>query len=349
MSKQVTLICDLQYGSTGKGLIAGYIAKKIKPDLVVTAWGANAGHTFVDEKGTKLVSIMVANGIIARPEYVLLGAGSMISPDKLLAEIEMYKDYLGKLPPIYIHEHATVIMDHHLEKEEQTMVKIGSTRKGVGASLAQKIARDPDNQNVAKVALKGTALEPMVISANVYEELVDSAQNVLIEGAQGFDLGINSGFYPYTTSRECNPAQICSDCSIPIQSVTRTIGVMRTFPIRVSNRYNEKGEMIGWSGPCYSDQKEIQWEDLGVEPEKTTVTKLRRRVFTWSKEQCKRAIRQCRPDEIFLNFCNYLEKDRNTLNNIIADILEAGGNLKYMGWGPTEKDIVEVTEMSYAK
>ena len=351
MSRKVTLICDLQFGSTGKGLIAGFLSKVLKPDVVVTAWGANAGHTFIDENGQKFVSTMVANSIVSYPDVVLLAPGSIINPENLKLELEMYKRVLGTLPPLLIHENATVINESHRETEEKTMVGIGSTRKGVGAAIIQKIARDPNNLNVAKEALKGTAFHQNVITASEYENFIENAKHVFVEGAQGFDLGINSGFYPYVTSRECTPAQILSDCCIPISDLKKVIGVMRTFPIRVSNRYNAQGEMIGFSGPGYPDQKEITWEEVGVPPEQTTVTKLNRRVFSWSTEQCARAIRQCAPDEIFLNFCNYVDtvdgfhdgRPMSTeLQRRVDDIKNAGGKLRYLGFGPSALDIIDL-------
>jgi len=348
--KKTTLICDMQYGSTGKGLIAGYIAKREKPDLVITAWGANAGHTFVDDQGRSFVSTMVANSIVSQPETILIAPGSIINPENLLKELNMYRSVLGSIPPVLIHENATIITENHRSDEEKSMVAIGSTRKGVGAAVIQKIARNPDSMNVAKVALKGTALEQLVISAMDYEKLIEKAHHVLIEGAQGFDLGINSGFYPYVTSRECTPAQILADCCVPITPNLRVVGVMRTFPIRVANRYDEKGNQIGFSGPGYPDQKELAWSDIGIAAELTTVTKLPRRIFQWSSEQCRRAIRQCNPTEVFLNFCNYVDDRRSMeegtpmsleLGRRIADIESAGSRLRYLGYGPSEKDVFD--------
>ena len=40
------IVIDLQYGSTGKGLIVGFLAEEHKYDTVVTAWAPNAGHTY---------------------------------------------------------------------------------------------------------------------------------------------------------------------------------------------------------------------------------------------------------------------------------------------------------------
>jgi len=57
-----TLICDMQFGSTGKGLIAGYLAKRDEPDTLVSQWSANAGHTYIDSEGRKFVHCMIPNG-----------------------------------------------------------------------------------------------------------------------------------------------------------------------------------------------------------------------------------------------------------------------------------------------
>ena len=73
--KQINVIVDLQFGSTGKGLLAGYLAETTKPDTVITAWAANAGHTYINADGRKFVHTMLANGIVSpnlRSRYCLL-------------------------------------------------------------------------------------------------------------------------------------------------------------------------------------------------------------------------------------------------------------------------------------
>jgi adenylosuccinate synthase len=210
----------------------------------------------------------------------------------------------------------------------------------------QKIRRDPHNLNIAASALADTALGQFVVSSAQYNSALDQAPNILVEGAQGFSLGINNGFYPYVTSRECTPAQIMTDSGVPMAWLTNIIGSMRTFPIRVANRYDEDGNQIGWSGPHYSDQKEISFEDIGVKPELTTVTQLPRRVFTFSEQQIKEAVRMCQPDEIFLNFMNYVDGDTgydlvHTINKI-CKTYSVKGRIKYIGYGPTYDDVKEL-------
>ena len=48
------IVIDLQYGSTGKGLIVGFLAEEHKYDTVVTAWAPNAGHTYINRDGRKI-------------------------------------------------------------------------------------------------------------------------------------------------------------------------------------------------------------------------------------------------------------------------------------------------------
>lgn len=359
---KATIVVDAQFGSTGKGLIAGYLAERDQPDVVMTAWSANAGHTYIDANGRKFVHCMLANGIVSpNLETVLIGPGSQMDWSLLLREIESCADLLaGK--SIFVHVNAAIITDAHRAEEQGPMTKIGSTKKGCGAAMIAKIRRNPDDQNTAgamrsdllaewrKMQCANPDLQVVelgIVSNAEYLDMVYRARRIQVEGAQGFSLGINNGFYPYVTSRECTPAQVCVDVNLPLAFVDKVVATMRTYPIRVANRYNEAGEQIGWSGPCYPDQKELDWKaDLGMEAELTTVTKLPRRIFTFSYEQTKAALSVIRPDEVFLNFCNYMEPDE--VAEVVGTIERAAHELKipgpmpltqYYGYGATVNDI----------
>lgn len=345
--REIHIICDLQYGSCGKGLYAGALASVIEPDTIVTAWAPNAGHTFIDSGGTKYVNISLPNGIVAGSvKRVLIGPGSVINPEIMWSEFERYAAIMEGIELI-IHPFASVVNEGHRAIEGQRNFKIGSTMKGVGAAVIQKIERDPENVNVACMALMGTPLESFVVTVEAYNEAVDKAEVVLIEGAQGFSLSINQGFYPYTTSRDCTTAQLLSDCAIPFNWLMLgslvTHGVARTYPIRVANRYDKDGWQVGWSGPYYEDQRELSWSELGVEPEFTTVTKLPRRVFTFSAQQIKDAVRMNGVGNIFLNFCNYpQEANGKSINELIEEVNEIASVMS-TGWGPKVSDIKWMT------
>lgn len=345
---RITAIVDLQFGSTGKGLLAGYLAQTQSPDVIVTAWGPNAGHTFIDADGRKFVNIALPNGIVAKPEFILLGPGSVIDPTQLLKEMELYADLLQGTN-ILIHEHASIVTEADRQAEQQYGFKIGSTMKGVGEAVIKKIRRLPP-LNVAKHALPHTVLSSHVVGRESYNRIIDGARDILIEGAQGYSLGINSGFYPHTTSRECTAAQLQVDCAIPfdLASEMTVYGVARTYPIRVANRFDAKGNMVGTSGPCYPDQRELMWGELGREPELTTVTKLPRRIFTWSNTQISEAIRANGCDGVFLNFVNYMPQDATlpegqpSLGDIMQSVKDAGSHVHWVGQGPTVNDVITV-------
>lgn len=339
--KNVTLVCDLQFGSTGKGLISGMLAERDKPDVVVTAWSANAGHTYIDTNNRKYVHCMLANGVVSpNLKYILLGPGSNLDINRLELEIQQCNDLLSNVK-ILVHPHATIIQDKHVAHEKATMNAIGSTAKGCGAALINKIQRQPHDPVIAQLVCPNGGTGWQVADYDEYNEIIDAAERILVEGHQGFSLGLNTGFYPYVTSRECTPAQILVDCHIPINKLNKVIGCMRTYPIRTADRFDEQGNKIGWCGPVYPDQHQIEWSQLSLEPELTTVTQKPRKIFTFSIKQAAEAIRTCAPDEIFLNFCNYMKPRQVEL--LVNDITKVGGNVRYLGYGPTVNGITENT------
>lgn len=343
--KNVDLVIDLQFGSTGKGLIAGKLALDNRPDTIMSAFAPNAGHTFIDGRGNKFVNTMLPNSAVSTSvKQVLIGPGATIDIEALNNEYQRAMQYRGEFR-LLIHPHAAVVIQSHRDLESGPMTKIGSTKKGVGEAAIQRIRRDPDNMNTAWECLPGTPLDRYLVSMPEYNAAVDEAKSVLIESAQGYSLSMYHGFYPYVTSRDVSTAQILADVGLPFNRAKdlNVVGCMRTYPIRVANRYNEAGEQVGWSGPCYGDQEEMKWSDIGYEPELTTVTKLPRRIFTFSDKQAELAIRQNGVGPIFLNFCNYLSSPQHVLDYVKRIDTIGAPHLAYVGWlgfGPGVNDIL---------
>lgn len=364
-----TLIQDLQFGSTGKGQIAGTLAHTGGYDAVVTAWGPNAGHTF--RKGReKYVSIMLATAAIAPDvKKIFIGPGSVIDWTQLEAEIEERRHLLqGK--SIYIHPAAAYLLPAHAEAERKTLLRIGSTMKGTGEALISKIRRQEGSTishwwpNIAERLELPDDLH-IFCDERLYDDALDSCDEVLVEGAQGFSLGVHqSRFFPHTTSRDVSTMQLLADCRIPYDHNASydVVGVVRSHPIRVANRYDNTGRMVGTSGGCYDDQSEIRWEDIGREPELTTVTKLPRRLFTFSAEQIKQAVRIMGVTQIAMTFCDYLlpmgleaaEEGDGAIGEMVGPVLDrlrliedAAGGVKvwYASYGPKMKDVYSIRRM----
>lgn len=332
--RDVITIQDLQFGSTGKGQIAGSIAQVWYPDTVVTAWGPNAGHTFRKGGKTWIHTMLATSALAPSVEQILIGPGSVLDMDKLAAEIDNASDLLrGK--QLVIHPQTPLLMSRHPYQEQQELLRIGSTMKGTGAALCDKVMRKTDITIKSRlgdvIAILGPATAradmSLSFSSKIYDRAVDLSAKMIVEGAQGFSLGVHNDFYPHTTSRDVSTAQLLADCRLPFPTYGhrfRTVGVIRTYPIRVANRLEERGQdkVQHSSGGCYSDQQEIEWSSLNRVPELTTVTKLPRRIFTFSFEQLIEACRIMAPDSLALTFCDYLSS---------PDVCEGSGERVALG------------------
>lgn len=331
--RKADMIIDLQFGSTGKGLIAGYLAMDVEYDVVVTANMPNAGHTFIDAMGNRMVHKVLPNGIVS-PDIIwaLIGPGAVFDPRRLTQEYLQATKYGYKFN-VAIHPNSVPLTDKHVATEAY-LGNIGSTKQGSSAAMIHKIMRSTEEPlPIAKVALREFQFPVGVytVTNDDYMDIVESSNRILCEGAQGYSLGINEQFYPYCTSRDCSPSRFLSDMGVPHYMLNEVIGTARTYPIRVG----------GNSGPCYVDQEETTWGEIGVKPELTTVTQRERRVFTFSKEQIRKAMWQFGPDHVFLNFCNYLRTQEE-----FDWIKESFGNkLRWVGMGPTVNDVRTGTDL----
>lgn len=337
---KVDMIVDLQFGSTGKGLLSGFLAatQTNRPyDVVVNCNMPNAGHTFIDASGNKMIFKVLPNGIVGpEVEVALLGPGSVFSPKRLAEEMSHAALCGYNHFEVAIHPNATVVFDSDVEQEQGLITTIGSTAQGSMAAQIKKMQRDPTVHCLAKHCMgeifRHCKEQPVAVVHNDdYDAIVKGAEMILAEGSQGHSLGINTVFYPYVTSRDCSPARFLSDMGIPWNMLRYVVGVARLHPIRVG----------GNSGPCWPDQREISWRELQQEPEKTTVTNRTRRVFSFSAMQIEHAVYHCQPTSVFLNFCNYA-RDPEELEVVLGYFEDSGIKVGWSGWGPTIHDIALV-------
>lgn len=331
-----TVICDGQYGSTGKGVIAGMIVENFSGSYnkATANAGPNSGHTaFLD--GTKVVTQQLPitglsrNNKRAMP-ITYLNGGAIIDPEILRREAAGFGEWL--YGDIYINPQAAVINDECRQSDILTVQNISSTGKGTGPALARKVSRLPNS--VYKDLPEQMWDDFGLPSANFWNWGKDF---VTVECSQGFSLGYHSNFYPHTTSRECSVQQAIADARIPFDMVQDVIMCCRTFPIRVGS--------VGptGSGGHYDDQIELRWDSIGQDPELTTVTKRERRLFSWSRKQYIEALSCNHPTVVFVNFMNYLPK--NEVDRFLTQLREdtyrtlGGPTTILLGWGPLTSDI----------
>lgn len=331
-------IIGLQFGSEGKGALAGYLARKRQPQVVMSNWSPNAGHTF-RSGGDKLIRRMIPIGAYVSPgcRYVLIGPGSIIDPDRLMEEC---RDLPNDIEVI-IHPAAAVVMPEHLE-HEKVYARIGSTMKGSAAAAIARMERDPKQLSTAggwqwQRAIFAAHNRISVDTVHYNSTLKKALENdwtIQIEGCQGYSLSMYHGFYPYTTSRDTSIHQLLADIAWPKANPVTVYGAIRTYPIRVANRAE------GTSGPCYSDQQEVSFQELGQEVELTTVTQLPRRIFTFSENQVWEACYMNGVDALYLAFCDYKPVDEvEGFTNRIEKLTKVP--VVWRSWGPDITDMEE--------
>lgn len=322
ISGKASVLVDGQFGSTGKGLAAAWLASQARRvDIATTAAGAQAGHTTKYRDGRQFICYHLPTTAVAhdRP-LAYINAGAIVSLEDLQQEIA---DCAIDANRVWLHPRAAVInADHRAAERAATAptTKLASTQKGVGAALADKIWR-------RSPLIQGTDTEGFgfqVGAIDLNDQLI-SGKSVVIETPQGIDLGINHGYsYPHCTSRDCYVTSSLEYAGVHPHFLGPVAMVVRTFPIRVGHIVNELGETVGTSGPFYPDSVEMNWErDLpGVEPERTTVTKRVRRIATWSWLQYHHALKLNRPTIVILTFCNYLP-DADSFMKLIRGMRQA--------------------------
>ena len=335
----IDVLVDLQFGSTGKGALAGYLSMKNDYEVAVSANMPNAGHTAYDAEGNVFIHKVLPSGVFSKNlRMIAVGPGSVFSIDRLAQEWGHLKARLNTSPRLVIHEIAGILSPSHRDLEEKTLGRIASTMQGSGAALCDKIMRNPGVIAADRMfEIQSAVPEAEVVNQWQWLQSFTSAGDALVEGSQGYSLGISSGFYPHCTSRDCTPARVVADVSLPMSWVRSVYGSCRVHPIRVGNTIE------GSSGGWYKDQREISFQSLGVVPEKTTVTGRERRIASFSRHQIEEALLMSSPDTIFLNFAQYSYSDTTESTAIIKDVCQKILNRDVpilLGYGPYPTDVI---------
>ena len=297
----VDVIVGGQYGSEGKGNIVGHIAPEY--ELLVRVGGPNAGHKVFAVPEAEAYFHLPSGTRRAPSAKLLLGAGAVIYPNKLLKEIAECQVEVGRLT---IDPQAMVIDNEDQERERKTLGSIGSTAQGVGFASARKITGRGDYQNGTgfKLAKDVAELHPYLKeSQSILEDCFVEGKRILLEGTQGTSLSIHHGCYPHVTSRDTTVAGCLSDSGIAPSNVNRVIMVCRTYPIRVGGPSGPIG--IELSYDKLAARSGIEVAEL-KKNERTTTTNRQRRFAEFDWAQFRRSVQLNGPSDIALTFADYL-------------------------------------------
>ncbi len=139
-----TAVVGAQWGDEGKGRIVDYLAQRA--GMVIRFQdGDNAGHTVVNYLGTFRLHI-IPSGIFNPSTRCIVGPGTVVNPDTLLAEMDELAAANVDLGNLWLSERAHVILPYHrlldgLEESARGGSQIGTTKRGIGPAYADKAAR----------------------------------------------------------------------------------------------------------------------------------------------------------------------------------------------------------------
>lgn len=309
MAGKVSVVVGGQFGSEAKGAVAGYLASSDQNRFIqvvcVRVGGPNAGHTVYGrcpqgcEGHTDHLGFGVAEphpwrlrqvpvAAVTNPDAeLLIAAGSEVDFDVLLSEVRALNSAGYEVNErLWLDQSATVLERHHIETEQAGGLtqRLGSTAKGIGAARSDRIwrmAKTVGEINLQSMCLGYSQINGAIDGAKFLSSELWSGAHVVIEGTQGYGLGLHTKYYPQTTSGDCRAIDFLaqtgiSPWSFDVSELDVWV-VVRTHPIRVA----------GNSGPM---KGELSWDELGVPEERTTVTQKVRRVGEWDPELVRAAV-----------------------------------------------------------
>lgn len=261
MIKFAHVIVDLQAGDTGKGKVAHALAKNGIYNYVVRYnGGGNAGHTIYHE-GKRIVTHFIPVGVIYNIKSII-GPGCVVNIKKLFEEIEMLKKHgINAEENLLIDKRVHLITDEHVIEDSQDNT-IGTTKTGNGPCY-----RDKYNRRGVR-ASDSVELKHMV--CDVYELFHSKSKcTILFEGAQGFELDIDWGDYPYVTSSHCVVGGAILN-GVPAQKIKKVYGVAKAYRTYVGNKefetpstaFKQIRELGFEYGATTGRKRQIDWFNL---------------------------------------------------------------------------------------
>jgi adenylosuccinate synthase len=271
-----TCVVGLQWGDEGKGKVVDILTEHA--DVVVRyCGGANAGHT-VRIGSEKYATHLLPVGVFRPGVMNLIGNGVVLDPAVLFREID---EFVGRGVPISpqnlrISYKTHLVMPYHMHedaaRETQSEGAIGTTRRGIGPTYADKMQRATalrvadltheeklkarvcyivtERNKVLKVLYDAPPLDwnevfetyrdygrrMLPYIDDVGHTLIQSwraGKRIVFEGAHAVLLDVDHGTYPYVTSSNCSALGLYTGAGAPPQMVQNFFGIMKAYSTRV--------------------------------------------------------------------------------------------------------------------
>ena len=136
------VLIGMQWGDEGKGRFIDYLLESGQYQIVTRFQGGpNAGHT-LNVNGHTLALHGLPSGIFHPSVQLYIGAGCVINPTKLLAEIAEVENLGVSLEGrLLISPYASLIQPHHILEDKFFGAHLGTTGNGIGPAYSQRMIR----------------------------------------------------------------------------------------------------------------------------------------------------------------------------------------------------------------
>jgi adenylosuccinate synthase len=271
--KPIIIVQGSQWGSEGKGMVAGALCRTRRVDCAVRTGAVNAGHTvYKDGKAYKMQQLPV--GWVAGDDCTLIiGPGAYVHPEILSNEVKMVREagYEGR---IFVDHRAGLHLPEHTERAGMSgrHYLIGATGKGCSEAIVDRIKgrgkggqlfvdwfeRECGGGKYGETA-KGWEFADTV---SLLHDAYDAGDQILLEGTQGSMLDLYLGPYPYTTHKQTLASQWVTEAGLSPGMQYEIVAVARTYPIRVAGNSGPMPSEISWTWLGYQINHKLMARDL---------------------------------------------------------------------------------------
>lgn len=290
------VVVGAQWGDEGKGKIVD-IYSRHADIIVRYAGGANAGHTLVVDGDKVVFRLIPSGALNPKAQCVLgqgtvIDPEVLVTELEVLKQRGLFAP-----ERFVVSERAHVVLPQHMLIDglrESRSDSIGTTKKGIGPAYEDKAARRGirmgDLLSASKLEAKlqqnldawapvvaalggtlpvltdvlrtylelGRELAPLIgEAARPVQQAIESGKRVLLEGAQGAMLDVDSGTYPFVTSSATTAGGACTGSGLGPTAISAVLGISKAYATRVgagpfpTEMHDERGNALREAGDEY--------------------------------------------------------------------------------------------------
>jgi len=264
----IACVIGADWGDSGKGRLIDDLSSRAH---IVARYsgGSNTGHTVRNQFGRFALHI-IPSGIFNKNALCLIGRGVACDLESLVEdELVQLKKAGVSWKNLIIDEQASLTMPWHKLRdglrEEFRSSKIGTTKRGVGPTYADKAERvglrikdllssDFKDKLFQEAKIQNKFFNLKLNPTQIYKKYLKFAKllkphigqtipilkkaqkigkNILFEGTQGWFLDIDAGTYPYVTSTNSGVIGIWRSFDLHPSEINHVIGITKAYLTRV--------------------------------------------------------------------------------------------------------------------